>query len=72
MKTEKHGKWEMHNLWSEIWQKTLKNMENEKCKLLDLEDGENTEICGILKVYTVGPGIWRETLKTMENEKFTL
>jgi hypothetical protein len=47
-------------------------MENEKCKLLDLEDGENTEICGILKVYTVGPGIWRETLKTMENEKFTL
>ena len=47
-------------------------MENEKCTLQDLEYGENTEICGILKVYTVGPGIWRETLKTMENEKFTL
>ena len=33
----------MHTLGLGLWQETLKNFENEKCTLQDLEYGEKTE-----------------------------
>ena len=38
----------------------LKNLENEKNTLQDLDCGEKTEKGGICETHTVGPGIWRE------------
>ena len=33
---------EKHTVLPGIWQETLKNVENEKCSVSDLEYGENT------------------------------
>jgi len=50
----------------------MKNIENVKHTMLDLDYGEKTERGGKWDKTTVGPGIWRETLKNVENEKCTL
>ena len=41
--TKKLGKGEIHTLGNGVWQKTLKNMKNEKHKLKDQDYGEETE-----------------------------
>ena len=41
--TEKRGKCEMHTLGPGIWRETLKNVENEKCSLQDVDYGKKTE-----------------------------
>ena len=38
----------------------LKNAENEKLTLWDLEYGEKTKQQGKLETHIVGPGIWQE------------
>ena len=50
----------------------MKNGENEKCTLQDLEYGEKTENHGKLETHTVGHEIRQETLKNMKNEKYTV
>ena len=50
-------------------QKTLKNVENEKCTLQDMEYGEKTYKRGNRETHMVGHYIWRETLKNGQNEK---
>ena len=52
--------------------KTLRNLENEKCKRQDREYIEKTVKHGKCVTQTVGPGLQRETLKNVENEKCTL
>ena len=42
----KRRKCEMNNVGSGLCQVTLKNVENEKCTLQDLEYGKKTEKCG--------------------------
>ena len=39
-KTEKRGKWETHMVGHEIWRETLKNVQNEKHTLQELEYGK--------------------------------
>jgi Fe-S-cluster containining protein len=41
-----HGKCETYTVRPGIWRETLKNVENEKCTLYDLDNSENTEIRG--------------------------
>ena len=47
----------MHTVGAGIWQETLKNVENKKCTLQDMEYGEKTEKCGKRDTNTVGPRI---------------
>ena len=54
----------MHTVGSGIWRETLKNEENKKCTLQDMEYGEKTEKCGKEKTHTAGRIIWLETLKS--------
>ena len=60
-KIEKRGKWEMYPLGPGIWQETLKNVENEKCSLWDLEYGEKTEKREKWEVHTLGPAYGDKT-----------
>ena len=69
--TQKHGKLEMHTVGSGIWREKLKNEENKKCTLQELEYGEKTEKCRKEKTHTAGHIIWLETLKKVKNEKCT-
>ena len=55
----------------EIWQETLKKVQNDKHTVQDLEYGEKPEKGEKCETHTVGPGIWRDTLKNMKNEKCT-
>ena len=71
-KTDNHGKWETHTVGREIWQETLKKVENEKCTMYDLEYGEKPEKSGKGDKNTAWSGILRETLKMVKNVKFTL
>ena len=41
--TEKRGKCELHTLGPGTWRETLKNVENEKCSLQDVDYGKKTE-----------------------------
>ena len=41
----------------------MKKLENEKCTLQDLEDGDKTEKGKKLETHRIRPGIWQETLK---------
>ena len=51
--------------------KKLKNVENEKQTLKDLEYGEKTEKRRKSDTHTVGPEIWGKTMKKVENETHT-
>ena len=51
--------------------KKLKNVENEKQTLHDLEYGEKTEKRRKSDTHTVGPEIWGKTMKKVENETHT-
>ena len=51
--------------------KKLKNVENEKQTLHNLEYGEKTEKRRKSDTHTVGPEIWGKTMKKVENEKNT-
>ena len=62
----------MDTLGSGIGQETLKNIENEKCTLQDLEYGEKSENYGKCETHTVGREIFQETLKKVKNENSTL
>ena len=55
----------MRNIHLTTWKmtKSLKNVKNEKCKLLDLEYGEKTENHGKWEIHTLGPEIWRGKMK---------
>ena len=48
----------MDTLGPGISQDILKNLENDKCTLQDLEYCEKTEKHGKWEDHTVGPGIW--------------
>ena len=43
----------------EIWRETLKNVQNEKHTLQDLDCGEKTEKRGKCDKHIVGPRLWR-------------
>ena len=43
-----------------IRRETLKNVQNEKHPLQDLDSGEKIEKGGKSDTHTIGPGIWRE------------
>ena len=62
----------MHTVGAGIWQETLKNEENKKYTLQDMEYGEKTEKCG--KFRNVHCRTWNmaRKLKIMENEKHPL
>ena len=51
--------------------KKLKNVENEKQTLHNLEYGEKTEKRRKSDTHTVGPEIWGKTMKKVENETHT-
>ena len=70
--TKKLGKGEIHTLGNGIWQKTLKNMKNEKHTLQDQDYGEETEKRCKNKMHNVGPRIWQETHKNNEIDKYTM
>ena len=48
----------MHTVGPGIWQETLKNVENDKYTMQDLDDGEKTEKRGKWDTNTIRPGIW--------------
>ena len=52
----------MRNVHSRTWNmaRKLKNVENEKHTLQDLDCGEKIGKGGKCESHTVGPGIWRE------------
>ena len=50
----------------------LKNVENGKCTLQDLEYGEKTDKQRKCETHMVGHEIWRETMKIVQNEKHTM
>ena len=43
-----------------IWRESLKNVQNEKHTLQDLDCGKKTDKNGKGDTHTVGPGIWQE------------
>ena len=53
-------------------ERKLKNVENEKHTVQDLDCGEKTKKREKCETYTVGPGKGRETMKNVKNEKCTL
>ena len=57
--TEKHEKSKLYTVGPGIWRKRLKNVQNEKHVLQDLDCGEKIEKLGNV-THTVGPGICRE------------
>ena len=52
----------MRNVHSRTWNMPgkLKNVENEKHTLQDLDCGEKPEKHGKCETHTIGPGIWQE------------
>ena len=67
-KTEKCGKWDTNTVRPGILQETLKNMENGKCTMWNLQYGEETENHAKWEMHSVGCKICRETLKNVKNE----
>ena len=60
----------MHTVLHGISQKIMKNVENEKCTLYDLEYGEKkSEKRGKWEMDTLGPGKCWEILKNVKWEK---
>ena len=55
-----------------IWRETLKNVQNEKHTLQDLEYGDKTENRGKCETHIVGHEIQGEAVKNMQDEKQTL
>ena len=55
--TEKREKWVTHTVGPGIWRETLKNVENVKCTIYDLEFVEKTEKRRKWDKHTVGHGI---------------
>ena len=64
----------MRNVHSRTWNmaRNLKNVENEKHTLQDLDCGEKTKKREKCETHTVGHGKGRETMKNVKNEKCTL
>ena len=58
--TENEQKWVTHTVGRRIWQETVNNIKNEKCKLSYLVYGYKNAKCGKCDKHTVGPGIWRD------------
>ena len=52
--TENRVKSETSSVWPGTWRETLKNDENVKCTLYDLEYGQKTEKCGKWETHTIG------------------
>ena len=62
----------MRNAHSRTWNMPgkLKNVENEKHTLQDLDYGEKPEKHGKCETHTIGPGIWQVTLKNVKYDKY--